>query len=77
MLSTFSLHVSFSPSLLGNAQDARGEAVTTVPFTRSQVVRVWESVFTHVLLQWLSAWFQEVLVCEGSTWQVSVVAAQV
>ncbi|KAK7804629.1 hypothetical protein U0070_011986 [Myodes glareolus] len=27
--------------------------------------------------EWLSAWFQELLVCEGSTWQVSVVAARV
>lgn len=54
-----------------------GEAVTTVPLTRSQVVRVSVSIFTNVLLQWLSAWLQALLVCEGSTWQVSVVAAQV
>lgn len=77
MLSTLNLPVSFSASLSGNAQDARGEAVTTVSFTRSRVVRVLASVFTHVLLQWLSAWFQELLVCEGSTWQASVVAARV
>lgn len=39
-----------SSSLHGNAGDAWGEAVTTVPFTRSRVGRVSTSIFANVLL---------------------------
>lgn len=48
VLRTLSLHMCLSPSLRGNASSAWGEAVTTVPFTRSRVGRVSVSIFANV-----------------------------